>query len=89
MSVIISVGRIAYSVILQSMGRQYLSICISHLFVKRNPYAASVNIHMLDFFRLMFDLSENVVYDYIGGVEDIRNSKVGFTIRLSCVIEIN
>ncbi|CAL9216511.1 unnamed protein product [Arabidopsis halleri] len=25
---------------------------------------------------LMFDLSENVVYDYIGGVEDIRNSKV-------------
>uniref|UniRef100_A0A1J3CQ33 Poly(A) polymerase I n=1 Tax=Noccaea caerulescens TaxID=107243 RepID=A0A1J3CQ33_NOCCA len=25
---------------------------------------------------LMFDPSENVVYDYIGGVEDIRNSKV-------------
>jgi hypothetical protein len=24
----------------------------------------------------MFDPSENVVYDYIGGVEDLRNSKV-------------
>lgn len=32
---------------------------------------------MLGFFRLMFDPLENVVYDYIGGVEDIKNSKVG------------
>jgi len=49
MSGIIFVGRIAYSVILQSTGKLYLSICISLIFVNRNPYAASVNIHMLVF----------------------------------------
>lgn len=51
-------------------------ICILEILIVSLSSYFFVCLHCFSYLRLMFDPYAKVVYDYLGGIEDIRKAKV-------------